>query len=219
MQSLHNQLAKTISPTINLKLSDQILALFMLISLPKDEFSSMIQQLLGDIENVTTDTVFKRLLTQAQMTNSNTDSDLTVAFNAQSANKSKRRNDSSRVLPERNSNAKDALCIYPGHQYSLHTNGNCLAQNPKSNPSKVKSKSRSIGQTSLSDADKVRLFDRAASKATSDATTANAAVAMAAMSQVESEEEEIVELTTAYSLIAADPVSQLSDMYIDSGTN
>lgn len=52
MQALQNQLAKTVAPTSNLKLSDQILALFLLISLPKDEFSSMTQQLLGDIENV-----------------------------------------------------------------------------------------------------------------------------------------------------------------------
>lgn len=221
MQSLHNQLAKTVSPTSNLKLSDQILALFILISLPKDEFSSMIQQLLGDIENVTTDTVFKRLLTQAQMSNSSIESESTVAFNAQQANKSKSKADLSRVLPERTSNAKDALCTYPGHQYSLHSNGNCIAQNSKSSQDKSKSKndvkSKPIG--TLSDADKVRLFDKAASKATSDAATANAAVAMAALSTNDSDNEDIIELTTAYSLIASDPISQSTDMYIDSGTN
>lgn len=134
---MHNQLAKTVSPTSNLKLSDQILALFVLISLPKDEFSSMIQQLLGDIKNVTTDGVFKRLLTQAQMTNTH-DTDSTIAFNALQAKKTKPKL-SSKVSTERTSNAKDALCIYPGHQYSLHTNGNCNAQNPKSASGKSKS--------------------------------------------------------------------------------
>lgn len=181
----------------------------------------MIQQLLGDIENVTTDTVFKRLLTQAQMSNSSIESESTVAFNAQQANKSKSKADSSRVLPERTSNAKDALCTYPGHQYSLHSNGNCIAQNSKSSQDKSKSKndvkSKPIG--TLSDADKVRLFDKAASKATSDAATANAAVAMAALSTNKSGNEDIIELTTAYSLIASDPISQSTDMYIDSGTN
>lgn len=204
MQSLHNQLAKTVSPTSNLKLSDQILGLFVLISLPKEEFSSTIQQLLGDIENVTADAVFKRLLTQAQMMNLH-EPDTAVAFNVQQAKKSKQK--VGVKGGERTSNAKDALCIYPGHQFLLHTNGNCIAQNPK--PAAVKSSkssdsnksSRPIGQSSLTDADKVRLFDKAAAKAISDSTTANAAVAMAAVSNVESDEEEVVTLTTAYSLM------------------
>lgn len=89
MQSLPNRLAKTVLPNSSLKLLDQILALFMLIGLPKDEVSLMIQQLLGDIENVTNDTVFKRLLTQAQMTNSNQELESTVAFNSQQVKKPK----------------------------------------------------------------------------------------------------------------------------------
>lgn len=107
------------------------------ISLPKEEFSSTIQQPLGDIENVTTNGVFKRLLTQAQMINSH-DPNTAIAFNAQQSKKSKPKL-TSKGSTERTSNAKDALCIYPGHQFSLHTNGNCLAQNPKpvtSKPSK-----------------------------------------------------------------------------------
>lgn len=66
---------------------------------------------------------------------------------------------------------------------------------------------------------KVRLFDKAAAKASSDLITANAAVAMAALSTDDSENEEVIQLTTAYSLIANDPVSQESDMYLDSGTD
>lgn len=157
MQALHNQLAKTVSPTSNLKLSDQILALFVLISLPKDKFSSMIQQLLGDIENVTTDGVFKRLLTQAQMSNTNHESESTVVFPTQQAKKVKPKNLSSKGV-ERISNAKDALCVYPGHQFLLHTNGNCVAQNKTSTaikPSKSSDGSKSsrpIGQTLLTDA-------------------------------------------------------------------
>lgn len=75
-----------------------------------------------------------------------------------------------------------------------------------------------ISQSSLSDDDKVRLFDKAAAKASSDSATANAAVAMATES-IEDEEEQVIELTTAYSLIANNPVSQSSEMYMDSGTN
>lgn len=222
MQSLHNQLAKTVSPTSNLKLSDQILALFVLINLPKDEFSSMIQQLLGDIENITTESFFKRLLTQAQMINTH-DSETTVAFNVQQSKKPKPKI-TSKGSTERTSNAKDALCIYPGHQYSLHTNGNCIAQNSKpagskqAKPAETNRTSRPIGHNSLSDADKVRLFDKAAAKATSDSVTANAAVAMAAMTNEDSDEE-VVNLTTAYSLMVKHPSTHPSDMYMDSGTN
>lgn len=171
---------------------------------------------------MTTDGVFKRLLTQAQMINSHEPDDA-VAFNAQQSKKSKPK-PTTKGSSERTSNEKDALCIYPGHQYSLHMNGNCLAQNPKSTTSKpskpAESKpSRPIGQNSLSDADKVRLFDKAAAKANSDSTTANAAVAMAAVSSLDSDDEEVVNLTTAYSLIISDPSSRSSDMYMDSGTN
>lgn len=224
IQSLHNQLAKNGSPTSNLKLSDQILALFVLISLPKDDFSLMIQQLLGDIENVTTDGVFKRLLTQAQMSHSNNESDHTVVFNAQQAKKNKQKTSMAKG-GDRISNTKDALCTYPGHQYSLHTNGNCLAQHSKpsnsiksSTPNDGNQPSWPIGQSVLSDAGKVRLFDKAAARS-SDLATANAAVAMAALSNDDSDIEEVIELTTAYSLIANNPSSHDSDMYLDSGTN
>lgn len=217
MQSLHNQLAKMVSPTSNLKLSEQILALFVLISLPKDEFSLMIQQLLGDIENITTDGVFKQLLTQAQMSHTNNESESTVVFHAQQAKKSKPKNSVSKG-GERISNARDALCTYPGHQYSLHTNGNCVAQKTSKHNDGTKS-SRPIGQNTLSDADKVLLFDKAAAKATSDSATANAAVAMAALSTDDSDVEDVVKLTSAYSLVANDPGSHDSEMYMDSGTN
>lgn len=130
VQSMHNQLAKTVSPLSNLKLSDQILALFVIISLPKEELSLMEQELLGDIENVSTDTVFKRLITQAQMSNTNQDAESTVAFSAQHPNKMKAKVESKGE--DRTSKADDSLCCYPAHQFLMHTNKNCLAQNLKS---------------------------------------------------------------------------------------
>lgn len=149
VQSMHNQLAKTISPSSNLKLSDQILALFVLISLPKEEFSSMIQQLLGDIENVSTDTVFKRLITQAQMSNANHEAESTVAFSTIQSKKLKAKVESKGG--DRTSKADDSLCCYPGHQFSMHTNKNCLAQNPKSKSSDSKNRT----SNKLTDADKI----------------------------------------------------------------
>lgn len=156
------------------------------------------------------------------MTNThNTDS--TMAFNAQQSKKNKPKI-VSKGSHEQNRNAKNAVCIYPGRQFSLHTNGNCNAQNSKPAPSKNKSsdtikQSRPIGQSFLSDSDKVKLFDKAAAKASSDSATANAAIAMAAVSIQDSDDEEVVELTTAYSLIVNDPSSESTEMYMDSGTN
>lgn len=57
-QSLHNKLAELTTAHPGFKLSDEILALLIVIKLPRDSFNSIIQQLLSDLKNLTTSTVF-----------------------------------------------------------------------------------------------------------------------------------------------------------------
>lgn len=57
-QSLHNELAELTTAHPGFKLSDEILALLLVIKLPRDSFNSIIQQLLSDLKNLTTSTVF-----------------------------------------------------------------------------------------------------------------------------------------------------------------
>lgn len=65
-QSLHNELSELMTTHPGFKLSDEILALLLVIKLPWDSFNSIIQQLLGDLKNLTTSAVFDRLLTESQ---------------------------------------------------------------------------------------------------------------------------------------------------------
>lgn len=57
-QSLHNELAKLTTSHLGFKLSDEILALLLVIKLPRDLFNSIIQQLLSDLKNLSTSLVF-----------------------------------------------------------------------------------------------------------------------------------------------------------------
>lgn len=57
-QSLHNELAELTTSHSGFKLNDEILALLLVIKLPRDVFNSIIQQLLSDLKNLTTAIVF-----------------------------------------------------------------------------------------------------------------------------------------------------------------
>lgn len=81
-QSLHNKLAELTTGHTGFKLSDEILALLLVIKLPRESFNSMIQNLLSDLRNPSTNTVFDRLLTESQSMKPVND-DSTVALAAQ----------------------------------------------------------------------------------------------------------------------------------------
>lgn len=57
-QSLHNELVELTTSHLGFKLSDGILALFLVVKLPRDAFNSIIQHLLSDLKNLTTSAVF-----------------------------------------------------------------------------------------------------------------------------------------------------------------
>lgn len=54
-QSLHNEMNKLTGTHPGFRLNDEILALILVIKLPREQFNSLIQNLLGDLKNLSTD--------------------------------------------------------------------------------------------------------------------------------------------------------------------
>lgn len=225
-QSLHNQLAETASADSGLKLSDQVLALLMLINLPRDDYNGIIQQMMGDVKNLSTSNVINRLLTEAQMNASEPSS--SVAYNAISKSRKPEKKSATGKGGDCSSNAPDALCSHPGHQFSMHSNRDCKAKNQDGSQSSSRPLNRQWSApvshinskpTQLSDADKIRLFDQAfSSRAATSKTSASANAALAVDESSDAGEDEVINLTTAYAAIVSSQAEQ-DDYFMDTGSN
>lgn len=150
LQSLHNRLNQVTARSSNLRLSNELLALFAIINLPREEFGSLVQQLMGDIENLSTETVFNRLITEGQMQSSSSN---TVAFST--TTKAQPKPKASQPLKARGTGPNE-LCHLPRH--GSHTNMECRMQRMGGNQSNV---TTNHGALLLSDAEKIRRFNHA----------------------------------------------------------
>lgn len=65
---LHTQLAEATAKDEDLRISDKLLAVFLLLSFPSDQFSTIRDQLFGDLKNLTTTQVTSRLRTKSTLT-------------------------------------------------------------------------------------------------------------------------------------------------------
>lgn len=137
-QSLHNELAELTTTYPGFKLSDKILALLLVIKLPRDSFNSIIQQLLGDLKNLTTSAVFDRLLTESQSMKPSID-DTTVVLAVQHKQKKTPKGDISSKDPS-------ALCHLPSHNLSMHSNAECRTRNPSLQPTRPVQIARPMGR-------------------------------------------------------------------------
>lgn len=169
-QSLHNELNELTNAHPGFKLNNEILASLLVIKLPREQFNSLIQNLLSDLKNLSTDAVFNRLLTESQSMKPNTPDDAAIAFSAQQKSRKAPKGD-------RTSKEPSALCHLPSHSLSIHTNAECRSQNLNLNQSRnasappsrpmtrhttapLPSSSRGLSAISaLTDAEKARLFD------------------------------------------------------------
>lgn len=216
-QVLHNELSELTTTHPGFKLNDEILALLLLIKLPREQFNSLIQNLLGDLKNFTTDLVFNRLLTESQSMKPVVD-DTATAMTAQSRRK----------LPkgDRSSKEPSALCHLPSHSLSMHSNAECRTQNPSLPPVRQNNGPRPMGRpgtsstaapsrglsaiSSLTDAEKIRLFDQL--------QTAQANAVTQSQPTPEEPDERVVYLANAYSAVAQSPVKS-QDMVSDTGAD
>lgn len=197
----------------------------MLINLPREDFGGIIKQMMGDVETLSTSNVINRLLTEAQMNAS--ESTPTVAYTVVAKSKKPEKKSMGKG-GDRSSNAPDALCSHPGHHFSMHLNRDCKAKNHDNSSSASRPMQRQWSApvshinskpTQLSNADKIRLFDQAFSTRSAPSKTPAAAnVAMVPNEETESVNDEIVNLTTAYSAIVNDSTNK-SDFFMDTGSN
>lgn len=127
-QSLHNELNKLTTAHPGFKINDEILALLLVIKLSREQFTSLIQNLLSDLKNLSTDSVFNRLLTESQSMRPGANEDHAMAYSAQQK---------TRKTPKGDRSSKDpsALCHLPSHSLSMHSNAECRSQNPSLNQS------------------------------------------------------------------------------------
>lgn len=135
-QMLHNELSELTTSHPGFKLNDEILALLLLIKLPRDQFNSLIQNLLGDLKNLNTDLVFNRLLTESQSMKPSVE-DTSIALAAQSKRKTPK--------GDRTSKDPNSLCHLPSHSMSMHSNSECRTQHPSLPPLRQASGSRPMG--------------------------------------------------------------------------
>lgn len=225
-QSLHNELSELTTAHPGFKLSDEILALLLVIKLPRDTFNSIIQQLLSDLKNLTTGAVFDRLLTESQSMKPVTD-DSSVALAVQQKPKKAAKGD-------RSSKDPSALCHLPSHSLSMHSNSECRMQNPSLQPNRsnvprpmgrtsstpTNSTSRGLAAiSSLSDADKARLFDHlhtAQANLIASQSTVNEPARTS--STDENPNDHVVYFANAYSAIAQAPIKS-DEMVSDTGAD
>lgn len=79
---LHNELNELTSTQPGFELNNEILALLLAIKLPREQFNSLIQNLLSDLKSLSPDSVFNCLLTESQSMKPSSD-DNTLALSAQ----------------------------------------------------------------------------------------------------------------------------------------
>lgn len=190
------------------------MALFVLINLPRDKFASLVEQLMNNLETLTTSVVFDRLITESQMMASETESSL--AMNSKSKQPSHQKD---LGKGDRSSSDPNALCCQPRHQFSMHTNAECrMKPDFKKPPSKKKpgvhlKQSSSVptsATANMSIQDKADWFDRAHA----------ANVATVEESDESSEDEEtVVHLANAYSASVIRAIKKSKADIVDSGTD
>lgn len=132
LQGLHSQLHDLTHNNRKFQMSDELLGLFLLINLPRERYSFLTQQLLGNLDNISTQLVFSRLLTEFQLHKAeNQSSNDALALHASDNNSMK---SIKRIGAKSKYHVKDpnAPCHLLGHAGSRHTNGECIAQKPRS---------------------------------------------------------------------------------------
>lgn len=215
------------------KLNNKILALLLVIKLPREQFNLLIQNLLSDLQNLSTDVVCNRLLTESQSMKPNIADDAAIALSAQQKFKRMPKGD-------RSSKEPTALCHLPSHSLSIHTNAECRPQNPSLNsswypaaptarhtnrqtvtPAPTPSQGLSAIST-LTDAKKARLFDHLQTAHANAVATKPASEEIGhSLTPLPDDKGSTVYLSNVYSAVAqsAAPKDNNEDMILDTGAD
>lgn len=123
IKDLHTQLAQATATNPDLKISDKLLAVFLLLSFPGDLFSTIRDQLFGELKTLSTAKVNSRLRTKSALCLV----DETPMAMAAVANKS-----SKQASAYRTDKSPSAPCVLKEHWPFSHTSGECSKQQRRS---------------------------------------------------------------------------------------
>lgn len=121
INNLHTQLAEATAEDDDLKISDKLLAVFLLLSFPGDQFSTIRDQLFGELKTLTTAKVNSRLRKKSALT---TVDDNAIAMAASARLPALNQARSSTPQPRTNKSS-NAPCALREHWGFTHTNGVC----------------------------------------------------------------------------------------------
>lgn len=221
IKDLHTQLAQATATDPELRISDKLLAVFLLLSFPGDAFSTIRDQLFGELKTLSTAKVNSRLRTKSALSYV----DETPIAMAAVANKPQTRQTPS--APYRSDKSPSAPCVVKEHWPFTHTNGECSKQQRRANRSTTSSAAPKPNKTSdasnVSNDEKVRRYNQlVASGVVSFNTSAqNTTSSEPAPPSTESDETQC-QFATAYNTVAG--TSQSTSMsskpiYADTACN
>lgn len=155
INDLHTQLSEVTANDPDLKISDKLLAVFLLLSFPGDQFGTIRDHLFGDLKSLNTSKVVSRLRTKSAL-NSVDESVIAMATSARSVHQN-----STRTVTPRTDRSPTAPCHLKEHWGFPHTNGVCSKQQHRKPPTAPRANHTS-SQPQISDSEKVRRFNQLA---------------------------------------------------------
>lgn len=152
INDLHTKLSEATSQDPDLCISDKLLAVFLLMSFPGENYSTIRDQLFGDLKSLTTSKVISRIKTKTALSSAD---ESATAMAASASRPVPNTNHPSRTV--RTNKSPNAPCVLREHSRYPHTNGECSRQQQMA---ATKSKPQS---SAISNEEKVRRYNQLAS--------------------------------------------------------
>lgn len=152
INNLHTKLSEATSIDPDLCISDQLLAVFLLMSFPGENYSTIQDQLFGDLKSLTTAKVISRIKTKLALTTAD-DSVLAMEATASRTNHTPTIHSARSIRTDK---SPTAPCVLREHSRWNHTNGECSQQQrlsvAKAKPSQL--------STDLSTEEKIQRYNQ-----------------------------------------------------------
>lgn len=220
IKDLHTQLAQATSSDPDLKISDKLLAVFLLLSFPGDAFLTIRDQLFGELKTLTTAKVNSRLRTKSALSSV----DESPIAMAATANKP-----SPRQVPQaayRTEKSPSAPCVVKEHWAFSHTNGECSKQQHRSNRSAPPTTTPKLPKSSdVTNDEKIRRYNQLVASGVisfnTSATHSTVNNTSDSADPVAPSEDTNCQFATTYNAIAGRPhtTSSSKPIYADTGCN
>lgn len=199
ISDLHTRLLEATAQDPDLRISDKLLAVFLLMSFPGESYVTIRDHLFGDLNSLTTSKVISRIKTKSA---------LNVADEgvAMVASLFRPPNNSTSQKPPRTDKSPNALCVLREHSRYNHTNGECSRQRQTQGSSDKGKPSSSV----ISNEEKVRQYNQLASSGVFSFNTQAVVTDQTKSAEVkqnpETADNTFCQFATSYNTTAIDPV-------------